>query len=331
MPRAGPGDVRIVARRAVHRPVRRAVEHRHRAARTGGPQPARRAARPADGRRAAVSGSLRSSGCCCSYRSSRARPPLSVVPLVVLKAALAIGAVAVGQPARAAGVVPAGGAERPPRSVSAGGAGRQHRHGLGQLAARYLDGARRISRRPGARRGRVQPPGACRDPAAARHPRRPVLHLARDAGRFRRDHGAAADDSRGHAGADRSVKAAVAGGALWIARRRCASPSPPASAWRRSASSRSSSAAPGSRSASQIVRRMAGPARRQHRDDAGDAGARRDGAAGRHPGWRNGPGRPATPPRTPIARTCPGTSSFSASASAAGCSAPRCVSSTCLT
>ena len=94
----------------------------------------------------------------------------------------------------------------------------EHRHGVGQLAARHLDGARRVPRRPGSRRERVQPPGVRRDPAAARHPRRPVLHLARHAGRSsacslqavpdRHRHRTAARDRQG-VGCDRRVVAAA--------------------------------------------------------------------------------------------------------------------------
>ena len=56
-----------------------------------------------------------------------------------------------GQPFRSAGALPTGRAKRTTRGVSPRRVAREHRHGLGQLAARDLDGAWRVPRRAGAR------------------------------------------------------------------------------------------------------------------------------------------------------------------------------------
>ena len=105
------------------------------------------------------------------------------------------------QPVCPAGALPARRPQRAPRSVSAGRRPREHRHRLGQFAPRHLDGARRVSRRPGPGRERIQPPGVRRDSAPPRHPGGAVLHLVGDARRsvraaaavpaHRRDRGAA--------------------------------------------------------------------------------------------------------------------------------------------
>ena len=196
--------------------------------------------------------------------------PLSAVPGVLAKAAAAIGVVAIVSKFVLPILFRLVGRERAPRSVSPRRNSSEHRYGMGELAARHFDGARSVPRRSRPRRERVQPPGLRGDTAAARHPRRPVLHLARHARRSgrppqavpdRHRHRPAARDREGvgcyrcvHRGRDDDARRGNRGPGSRAGRRVLLHP--------RAQRARGRTAQRGV---------LAAPARGQHRHDGGDA------------------------------------------------------------
>ena len=268
-----------MAGRALCGALCRALEHRDRAQGTGHAESARLSARTPRRRRDALSGSL--------HRRAVAVRSDPVWPYAAVGRARSPGkdwsrhrCGLAGQPFRSAGALPAGRAQRTTGGVSPRGAAREHRHGLGQLAARDLDGAWRVPRRAGARRERVQPSGLCGNPAASRRPRRTLFHLAGNVGRSvspaatvpdhprhraavgrrqgergdRRVPGRGGDHASGGDGRDRSR----------AGRRVLVHPRPLRT-----------------RGGLADIGAMAAPARCQHRDDGRDAGAARGRAASR--------------------------------------------------